>query len=147
LTRLARRRRPKLFPHEADGSVLVSLMVDKAAIFMELTIRNAVRRDAKLPLLDVRAEFNHAVSLALWKEGRERFDCEIPRIKQKVVAELQQTRGPEFDEYRSAGARWLVGYKVAERYNALLADHGCHRPTLRHQIVYGMDRPEPLEET
>ena len=122
-------------------------MVDKAAIFAELTRRNAVRRDAKLPLLDLRSEFDHAVSLALWKEGCERFDCEIPRIKQEVVAELQQTRGPEFDEYRSAGARWLIGYKVAERYYALLADHGYHRPTPRHQIVYGMDRSKAIDGT
>jgi hypothetical protein len=147
LTRLARRRRPQLFPHEADGRVLVSLMVDKAAIFMELTIRNAVRRDAKLPLLDLRTEFEYAVSLAVWKEGRERFDCEIPRIKQEVVAELQRTRGPEFDEYRSAGARWLISYKVAERYYALLADHGYLRPTPPHQMVYGMDRAEAVDGT
>ena len=68
-------------------------MVDRAGIFEELTRRNALRRDAKLPLLDLRSEFSHAVSLALWKEGRERLDCEIPRIKQEVVAELQRTGG------------------------------------------------------
>jgi hypothetical protein len=122
-------------------------MVDKAAIFADLTKRNGVRRDAKLPLLDLRTEFERAVSLALWREGRERFDGEIPRIKQEILAELQQTRGPEFDEYRSAGARWLIGYKVAERYYALLANHGYHRPTPRQQIVYGMDRAEAIEET
>lgn len=122
-------------------------MVDKAAIFADLTKRNAVRRDAKLPLLDLRTEFERAVSLALWKEACERFDGEIPRIKQEVIAELQQSRGPEFNEYRSAGARWFIGYKVAERYYALLADHGYHRSTPRHQIVYGMDRPKAVDGT
>jgi hypothetical protein len=121
-------------------------MISEAAIFTELTRRNALRREAKLPLLDLRTEFEHAVSLALWKEGHERFDGEIPRIKQEVLAELQQTRGPEFDEYRSAGARWLIGHMVAERYYALLADHGYHRPTPWHQMVYGMDRPEVVDE-
>ena len=37
--------------------------MDKAKIFTELTLRNAVRREAKLPLLDMRVEFDHAVEV------------------------------------------------------------------------------------
>ena len=36
-------------------------MVDKAGIFTDSTRRNALRREAKLPLLDIQAEFVHAV--------------------------------------------------------------------------------------
>jgi hypothetical protein len=42
--------------------------MDKAAIFTELTRRNALRREAGLPLLDVRQEFDHGVAKARWEE-------------------------------------------------------------------------------
>jgi hypothetical protein len=42
-------------------------MIDKAAIFTELTRRNAIRRQAQLPLLDMRDEFDRAVEYASWK--------------------------------------------------------------------------------
>jgi hypothetical protein len=113
-------------------------MVDKAAIFAELARRNAVRRDAKLPLLDLRAEFKHAVSVALWHEGCERFRDDMQRIKQEVLAEFRERRGADFPQ--SVGGHWLVNYEVSRRFLALLADHGYHRPTPRQQIVYGMDR-------
>jgi hypothetical protein len=113
-------------------------MVDKTALFAEVAQRNAVRRDAKLPLLDLRAEFEHAVSVALWKEGCERFDRELPRIKQEVLAELRAHRGADVPE--TVGGHWLVNYEVSRRFLALLAEHGVHRPTPRHQITYGSNR-------
>jgi hypothetical protein len=42
-------------------------MIDKAAIFTELTSRNAIRRQAQLPLLDMRDEFYRAVEFSQWK--------------------------------------------------------------------------------
>jgi hypothetical protein len=109
-------------------------MVDKAAIFTELTRRNAVRRNAKLPLLDIHAEFDHAVSVALWNEGVERFRDDMPRIKQEVLAELRENRGADFPQ--SVGGHWLVNFEVSRRFLALLASHGYHRPTPHHAIVY-----------
>jgi hypothetical protein len=120
-------------------------MVDKAVIFAEVTRRNAVRHDAQLPPLDLRAEFNHAVSVALWKEGVERFRDEMPRIKQEVLGELREHRGADFPQ--SVGGHWMVSYEVSRRFLALLADHGYHRPTPRHHIVYGMDRAEAVDGT
>ena len=38
--------------------------MDRAAIFTEITRRNALRREAGLPLLDVRQEFAHGVAVA-----------------------------------------------------------------------------------
>jgi hypothetical protein len=113
-------------------------MVDKSAIFEALTKRNAVRRDAKLPVLDIHAEFDHAVSVALWNEGVERFRDEMPRIKQQVLAELREQRGADFPQ--SVGGHWMVNYEVSRRFLALLNSNGYHRPTSHHTIVYGSHR-------
>ena len=47
-------------------------MVDRTAIFTELTKRNALRREARLPFLGMNDEFEHAVSRALWDAAWER---------------------------------------------------------------------------
>ena len=62
----------RIAAHRTARDVPGTAMVDKAAIFAELTERNALRREAKLPLLDLRDEFEHAVSLALWDEAWEK---------------------------------------------------------------------------
>ena len=45
-----------------------AVMVDRAGIFAEVLQRNAVRRQALLPPLDVRAEFERAVAVAVERE-------------------------------------------------------------------------------
>jgi hypothetical protein len=51
--------------------MLLELGMDKAAIFTEITQRNHLRRKAQLPLLSVRDEMAHAVSLAALHEYYE----------------------------------------------------------------------------
>ena len=79
-------------------------MVDRAAIFTELTKRNAVRREAKLPLLDLRTEFDHAVSVALWNEGLKVYADDITRVIDETWADLRQRYGADFPQ--SGGGRW-----------------------------------------
>jgi hypothetical protein len=69
-------------------------MVDRAAIFAELTKRNAVRREAKLPLLDLHDEFEHAVSLALWDEAWEQHADELSRIRAEVPSTAISSQPP-----------------------------------------------------
>jgi hypothetical protein len=114
------------------------MMVDRAEIFSDLTKRNAIRRAAKLPPIDVRAEFDHAVAVAEWREACNRHVADIRRIKNEVIAELRSSRGQDFGH--SVGGHWLINHAVTQRFIALLAAEGVRRPTPRHEISYGMDQ-------
>jgi hypothetical protein len=115
-------------------------MVDKAAIFTELTRRNAVRREANLPLLDIHAEFVHAVEVAAWREASVKHADDMARIEQDVLIEMRARRGVAFPQ--SIGGHWIVRFEVTKRILALLAADGVHPPTRRHSIVYRSDRLE-----
>jgi len=57
--------------------------MDRAAIFTELTLRNALRKAAKLPLLDLRAEMAFAVAHdaeRVYAEQCKRFDDDRRRL-------------------------------------------------------------------
>jgi hypothetical protein len=88
-------------------------MIDKAAIFIELTRRNAVRRRSQLPLLDMRDEFNRAVEFTRWKAVWEEH---ADRVRSEVIAELSKRLGGEL---QSAGGRWAVGILTLKRLRAL----------------------------
>ena len=112
--------------------------MDKAEIFTELTLRNAVRREAKLPLLDMRVEFDHAVEVTAWREALVKHADDIARIRQGVLAELRARRGADFPQ--TVGGQWLVRFEATKRIFALLAERGVHPPTPRHSVVYDSDR-------
>jgi hypothetical protein len=95
-------------------------MIDRAAIFTALTKRNALRRAAQLPLLDLRQELARAVDVATWQAACAAHADDLPRLRQEVLAELQETRGADFDETKSAGARWLIDWTVKERFRRLV---------------------------
>jgi hypothetical protein len=115
--------------------------VDKAEIFTELTLRNAVRREAKLPLLDIRVEFDHAVEVTAWREACVKYADDISRIKQGVLAEFRARRGADFPQ--SDVGQWLVRFEATKRILAMLAERGAHPPTPRHSVVYDTDRLRP----
>jgi hypothetical protein len=87
-------------------------MLDKAALFTELTQRNALRRKAQLPLLDLPTEYARMVRLA---QQTALYEQHYDRVRAAVLAELRQRKGPDFDETRSAGARWLINAMVQKR--------------------------------
>jgi hypothetical protein len=88
-------------------------MIDKAAIFTELARRNAVRRQAQLPLQDMRDEFDRAVKFTHWKAVcAEHAD----RVRSEVIAELSKTLGRE---PQSAGGRWTVSVLTLKQLRAL----------------------------
>jgi hypothetical protein len=88
-------------------------MIDKAAIFTELTERNAVRRQAQLPLLDMRDQFDRAVEFTHWKAVCEEH---ADRVRSEVIAELSKSFGRE---PQSAGGRWSVSILMLKRLRAL----------------------------
>ena len=118
--------------------------MDRAAIFTEITKRNALRRKAQLPLLDVRAEMAHAVSLAALKEYREFCDQHRDKLEQfrtEVLAEMRE-RNPNFFGH-SLGGRLAVGFKARRRFEAWIEENfGMVKPTFipKNAIIYGSDR-------
>jgi hypothetical protein len=107
-------------------------MVNNADIFTDLTQRNAARKAAKLPLLDLRAEFAHAVERDAHRDYAEqsaKFDDDSRRITETVFTELRTTRGADFPT--SMGGRLLVGLMSGQRFRTFLEiSHGIKAPAL-----------------
>lgn len=101
--------------------------MDTVAIFREITERNALRRQAQLPLLDTRAEFNHACAVARqaeWQAFCASKSADIERIQAEVIAE-RGGRPPQnsIDD---------IGFRLRwqRRFEAYAAIHyGVQKPT------------------
>ena len=83
--------------------------VDRVAIFADILARNALRREVKLPTLDVHRVYRREVEQALWREHVERHH-EATMVT--VLHELRAKQGPNFPQ--SAGGRWAVNALVAK---------------------------------
>ena len=118
--------------------------MDRAAIFTQLTKRNALRKAAKLPLLDLRTEIAFAVEREahrVYAEQCKRFDNDRRRIAQDVRTELRITRGQDFPT--SMVGRLMVEMLSDQRFQAHLeTEHGIRKPRLNggHPIKYGEHR-------
>ena len=77
--------------------------VNRASIFSELCRRNALRREAHLPLLNVPVEYVRLVDVAKWSYIVEHHYAET---RAEVFAALRATRGHDFGN--SAGGRWMI---------------------------------------
>ena len=98
--------------------------MDTVAIFKEITERNALRKQAQLPLLDVRAEFAHACWVARqaeWQAFCTEKQADIERIRAEVIAE----RGRPQNMVDNIG----FTYRVERRFEAYAAIHyGVQKP-------------------
>lgn len=103
--------------------------MDKAEIFRQVTLRNALRRTAQLPQIDVHAEFGKAVTLAAMREYDEirlRYKADEQRILAIVWSEFRQRHGADFG---SAGPGRLAVYHEADRrMTSFLSAQGFARP-------------------
>ncbi len=116
--------------------------MDKAAIFADVTRRNALRKAIGLPLLDVHNEYAHQVAIAAQQDFRVVCDehaGEREAIRQQVLAELRAQHGPNFGQ--SMGGRWAVGHLAHKRFIAYMASrHGIalnSKGSARNAITYG----------
>jgi hypothetical protein len=116
--------------------------MDRSAIFSELTQRNASRKTARLPLLDLRAEMVRAmrvVAQRVYAEQCENYQCDRQRLRESVVKELRVTRGADFP--RSLSGWMTVGYITDRRFRAYLEiEHGIVAPAVLHPVEYGVAR-------
>ena len=119
-------------------------MMDKAAIFTNLTRRNALRKANGLSLLDVHAEYAHEVSIAVQQDYRaacaDHAD-ERDAIRQQVLVEYRGKYGPQFGQ--TMGGRWVIGHLTHKRFTALMAEkHSVlppDRATGKNRVAYGGD--------
>jgi hypothetical protein len=114
--------------------------MDKAAIFTEATGRNALRRAHGLPLLNVRAEYDHAVAVAAQRDYQALCDehaDEREVIRQEVLAEFRGRFGPGFGQ--TMGGRWAIGEVTRRRFCAHMEGHGISAPdsAARNEVTYG----------
>jgi hypothetical protein len=119
------------------GDAIVDKNV-RSRFFTEITHRNALRKQAKLPLLDVRTEMRRALNLEAWRQYYQRWDEHAERYRAIVEAVLEEgraERGPDFG--RSWSGRLLVDFKSRRIFEAYLARLGVNRPELLGGVQYG----------
>ena len=91
--------------------------MDKAAIFTDLTCRNALRKAHGLPLLDIRAEYAHQIWIAKQRDYRAICDehaDEREAIRRQVLAEYRARPGADFGS--GMGGRLVVGLRTNKRF-------------------------------
>jgi hypothetical protein len=80
-----------------------SVKVDKVAIFAGILRRNGLRRDARLPLLDIRMLYRKELA---YRRAWALHDRHYPPLRAEVIKRLAAERGPEF--IRTRVAAWMV---------------------------------------
>jgi len=66
--------------------------IDRASIFEELCRRNQIRREASLPLLDLKTEYSLAIAVAeaACRRFRQRYE---PQVRAEILAEMRGKYG------------------------------------------------------
>lgn len=111
-----------------------------AEAFQRTCERNAIRRDAQLPLIDVRegiAEELRRDALIAYGLACDFYREKHRRIRQEVLDGLRAERGPEYG--RSTGGHWLIDYHAWRRFHDFLAGLGFECPPTRGP-TYGSKR-------
>ena len=92
--------------------------IDRAVIFLNLCLRQKIRREASLPLLDLKAEYSLAVAVAQAAQRRAMRQQYVPEIKAEILAEMRRRFGPQWGNCWSGrlalGA--LVDKRLFEQY-------------------------------
>ncbi|AWI89814.1 hypothetical protein C0214_17030 [Methylobacterium sp. DM1] len=83
---------------------------DRSAILSGLLQRQALRREAHLPLLNIRAEYEQAVEHARWRAHVEEHS---EAVRAQVLAELRSRHGPQFGA--SVGGLWAVHLRTEKQ--------------------------------
>ncbi|KQQ17575.1 hypothetical protein ASF56_22915 [Methylobacterium sp. Leaf122] len=92
---------------------------DRGAIFSDILRRQALRREAQLPLLNVRAEYERAVEQARWQAHVEQYG---EAIRAQVLAELRAKNGLQFGG--SVGGLWAIRLLTEKRLREMFNGRG-----------------------
>ncbi len=92
--------------------------IDRAAIFEDLCRRNQLRREAGLPLLELKSEYAFAIKLAEAAHRRAIRQQYIPELRDEILETMRRLHGPHWG--KDLGGRYWLGALVSkalkERY-------------------------------
>lgn len=89
---------------------------DRSAILSDILRRQALRREAQLPTLNVRTEYERAVEQARWRAHVATYG---EAVRAQVLAELRAKHGPQFGS--SVGGLWAVRLRAERRLRGIFA--------------------------
>lgn len=117
--------------------------MDKAALFTQITRRNELRREAHLPLLDVRTELDHAAQLAATQEYDDfcaQHEAKLKEFRNAVMTE-RRSKDPNYGHTKMGW--WSVNHEAQQRFeNWIEQTFGITRPDFRPKnlVSYGQDK-------
>ena len=92
--------------------------IDRAAIFLNLCLRQRIRREARLPLLDLKGEYLAAIAMAEAAQRRAIREPYESQVRAEILDQMRAKYGPHWPS--DSGGRWmlmgLVRKALAERY-------------------------------
>ena len=80
--------------------------IDRSAIFLNLCLRQKIRREARLPLLDLKAEYRHAVIIAEAKRLRAIRKPYEAQVRAEILNQYRAIYGPHWPS--DSGGRWML---------------------------------------
>ncbi len=115
--------------------------MDKAEIFHAITERNALRKAAQMPLLDVRKEFDRLVALKALAEYYELREARYGDDQKRILKTVE-------DEYRKDDPDWgrsglgllAIRIQAERRFKRFLERRGVYMPYVEPMCVYGSDK-------
>jgi hypothetical protein len=81
--------------------------VDRSAIFQNLCLRNQLRREAQLPLLDLKTEYDSAIRIAEAALRRAIGKQYEPQLRAEILDKMRACYGPLWPS--DMGGRYLLG--------------------------------------
>ena len=84
--------------------------IDRAAIFLNLCLRQKLRREARLPLLDLKGEYLAGIAIAEAAQRRAIRQQYVPEIKAEILSRMRAIHGATWP--RDLGGRYKLGALV-----------------------------------
>ena len=80
--------------------------IDRAAIFLNLCVRQKIRREARLPLLDLKAEYHASIAAAEAARLRAIREPYESQVRAEILNEMRAIYGPHWPS--DSGGRWML---------------------------------------
>lgn len=109
--------------------------MSKAELFTEATKRNALRREAGLPPLNIREEMQKAQDVLDWKNFDE-IRAQHKELRDRIAARMKTELAKEGVDCLSFGGRFALNAKVEAEFLDYLRGIGVKIPTVKG-VRYG----------
>lgn len=113
--------------------------MSKADLFTEATKRNLLRRDAGLPLLNIREEMAKAQNALDWKHFAE-ICAQHAAVRDRIAARMKAELAANGFDCLSYGGRFALNAKVEAEFRDYLRGIGVKIPTVKATRYGGANR-------